>query len=154
MIEIKIKFVLVSLIYILPYQINFYQKRIINSKKLIYFQISNGTRMIFLDRSIQDNSVPTKPVAEIKKPWLYNVPVKLAKAMISCSTSYEGGKAIEKGTSFILMNVNHANSLLLYNNSQSSIKAIMVQNRELYHNKNIRTIRKNLAKFSYFVDHI
>ena len=49
--------------------------------------------MIFLDRSIQDSSVPTKPVAEIKKPRPYNVPVKLAKARISCSASYEGGKS-------------------------------------------------------------
>ena len=47
----------------------------------------------------------------IKNPGHHSSPIKLAKAITSCGTSYEGGKeSIKLGTDFAFQNIAQANS--------------------------------------------
>ena len=62
--------------------------------------------MIFTDVLAQGNPRPTGSGVVIKNPGHHSSPIKLAKAITSCSTSYEGGKeAIKLGTDFAFQNI-------------------------------------------------
>ena len=112
---------------------------------------------VFTDGSVQGNPGPTGSGVVIRRPGQYDTPIKLAKAVASCGTSFEGEiEAIDLGTSFVLTDIdnNQANSILIYSDSQSAIKAVMAQNRDSYHNKIINKIRENLIRISSCVDEI
>ena len=79
----------------------------------------------------------------------HNLPIKLAKAITSCGTSYEGEiEVIKLGTGYTFQNIGQVNSLFIYTDSQSAIKTIMAQCRESYHNETITKIRDNLIQIS------
>ena len=91
----------------------------------------------------------------IKNPGHYNSPIKLAKVITSCGTSYEGEiEAIKVGTDYAFHNIGQANSLFIYIDSQPAIKAIMAQSRESYNNETITKIRDNLIQISSLVEYI
>ena len=50
-------------------------------------------------------------------------------------------------------NIGQANSLFIYTDSQSAIKAIMAQSRESYNNETITKIRDNLMQISSLLEH-
>ena len=91
----------------------------------------------------------------IKNPGHHSLPIKLAKAITSCGRSYEGETEANKlGTDHAFQNIDQANSLYIYTDSQSAILAIMAQSRESYHNETITKIRDNLIQISSLVKHI
>ena len=109
--------------------------------------------MIFPDGSAQGNPGPTGYGVVIKSPGHHNSPVKLAKAITFCDTSYEGEiEAIKLGTGYAFHNIGQANSLFIYTDSQSAIKAIMAQSREPYHNETKAKIRDTLIQISSLVE--
>ena len=82
--------------------------------------------MIFTDRSAQVNPGPTGSSVVNKNPGHHNLPIKLAKAITFCCTSYESEiEAIKLGTNSAFENIGQANSLFIYADSHSVIKAIM-----------------------------
>ena len=116
---------------------------------------ATNTMMIFTDSSAQGNPSSTGSGVVIKNPGHHNSPVKVAKAITSCGTSYEGEiEAIKLGTDNAFQNIGQANSLFIYTNSQSAIKAIMAQSRESYHNETKTKIRGSLIQTSSLVEHI
>ena len=116
---------------------------------------TTNTMMIFTDGSAQSNPGPTGSGVVIKNPGQHNSPVKLAKAITSWGSSYEGEiEAIKLGTDYAFQNIGQANSLFVYTDSQSAINAIMAQSRESYHNETITKIRDNLTQISSLVEHI
>ena len=91
----------------------------------------------------------------IKNPGHHSLQIKLAKAITSCGTSYEGEiEAIKSDTDNAFENIVQANSLFIYTDSQSASKAIMAQSRESCHNEAITKIRNNLIQISSPVEHI
>ena len=100
--------------------------------------VATNTMIIFTDGSAQGNPGPRVSGLVIKNPGQRNSPVKLAKAITSCGTSYEGEiEAIKLGTDYVFQNIGQANSLFIYTDSQSAIKATMAQSRESYRNETI-----------------
>ena len=117
--------------------------------------VTTNTMMIFTDGSAQGNPFPAGSGVVIKNPGEHNSPVKLAKAITSWGSSYEGDiEAIKLGTDYAFENIGQAHSLFVYTDSQSAIKAIMAQSRESYHNETITKIRDNLTQISSLVEHI
>ena len=107
--------------------------------------------MIFTDGSDQGNPGLIGSGVVIKNPGHHSSPIKLAKAITSCGTNYEG---VKLGTDYAFQNIGQGNSLFIYTHSQPAIKAIMAQSRESYHNKTITKIRDNLIQISSLVEHI
>ena len=68
---------------------------------------------------------------------------------------YEGKiEAVKSGTDYA-KHITQANSLFIYTDSQSEIKAIiMAQSRESYHNETKTKIRDNLIQISSLEEHI
>ena len=58
--------------------------------KEILQDVDINTMMIFIDGSAQSNPGPTGSGVVIKNLGHHSVPVKLAKAITACGTSYEG----------------------------------------------------------------
>ena len=117
--------------------------------------VTTNTMMIFTEGSAQGNPGPTGSGVVIKNPGQHNSPVKLAKAITSWGSSYEGEiEAIKLGTDYAFQNIGQATSLFVYTDSQSAIKAIMAQSRESYHNETITKIQDNLTQISSLVEHI
>ena len=117
--------------------------------------VATNTMMIFTDGSAQGKPGPTESGVVIRNPGHHNSPIKLAKAITSCGTSYEGEiEAIKLGTDYAFQNIGQTNSLFIYTDSQSAIKAIMIQSRESYHYETITKIRDNLIQISSLVKHI
>ena len=117
--------------------------------------VATNTMMIFFDSSAQGNPGPAGSGVVIKNPVQHNSPVKLVKAITSCGTSYEGEiEAYKLGTDYDFQNIVQANSLFIYADSQSTIKAIIAESRESYHNETITKIRDNLIQISSLVEHI
>ena len=126
-----------------------------NYIKAILQNVATNTMMIFTDDSAQGNPGSTGSDVVIKNPGHRNLPIKLAKAITSSGTSYEGEiEAIKLGTGNAFENIVQANSVFIYTDSQSAIKAIMAQSRESYHNETIPKIRDNFIQISSFVEHI
>ena len=112
--------------------------------------VATSTMAILTDGSAQGN--PGSGVI-IKFPGHHSLQVKLAKAITSCGTSYEGEiKAIKSDTGYVFQNIGQANSLYIFTDSQSAMKTIMAQSRESYHNETIT--RDNLMQISSVVEHI
>lgn len=64
---------------------------------------------------MQGNDGPIESSAVIKKMGYHNVPIRLAKAISFCGTSYEGEvQPINLGIDVSLTNINQASSLLIY----------------------------------------
>ena len=63
--------------------------------------VATNAMMIFTDSSVQDNLGPTGSGVVIKNPGHHTSPIKLAKAITSCGTNYEGEiEAIKLGTDY------------------------------------------------------
>ena len=63
---------------------------------------------------MQGNDGPIESSAVIKKMGYHNVPIRLAKAISFCGTSYEGEvQPINLGID-VATNINQASSLLIY----------------------------------------
>ena len=117
--------------------------------------VATNIMIIFTDSSAQGNSGPTGSGVVIKNPGTHSPPIKLAKTITSCGTSYEGEiEAIKLGTDYAFQNIGQANGLFIYTDSQSAVKAIMTQSRESHHNETITKIRDNLIQMSSLVEHI
>ena len=84
--------------------------------------LTTNTMVIFTDGAVQGNSSPTRSGVMIKNPGYHSLPLKLAKAITSCGTSYEGEiEAIKLGTDHAFQNiVEHIK--LIYCPAHKSIK--------------------------------
>ena len=106
--------------------------------------------MIFTDCSAQGNPGPTGSDTKIKNPGHHSLPIKLAKAITSCHKSHEGEiEAIKSGAECAFENIGQVNSLFIYSEPQSTIKNIMVQSREPYHNETTTKITNTYNQLSF-----
>ena len=93
--------------------------------------VSTNTMMIFTDGSAQGNPGPARSGVLINKSGYHSLPIKLAKAITSCDINYEGEiEAIKLGRDHAFKNIGKVNSLFIYIDAQSAIKAIMAQSRD------------------------
>ena len=91
-----------------------------NYIKAILQNVATNTIMIFTDSSAQGNPRPTRSGVEIKNPGHHSLSIKLAKAITSCGTSYEGEiEAIELGTDHAFENIGQGNSVFICSDFQS-----------------------------------
>ena len=78
--------------------------------------VATNSMMIFTDSSAQGNPGPTGSGVVIKNSGYHRLPIRLAKAIASCGTRYEGKiEAIKLGTDYAFQNISQANSLFNYN---------------------------------------
>ena len=86
--------------------------------KEILQDVDINTMMIFIDGSAQSNPGPTGSGVVIKNLGHYSVPVKLAKAITACGTSYEGEmETMKLVTDRAFKNIGQSNSLFIYADS-------------------------------------
>ena len=123
--------------------------------KNILDPITDDTMVIFTDGSAQGNPGPVGSGVVIKMKGVLSTPIKLAKAITSHGSCYEGEiAAIKLGTDFAINNIGSANKLYIYSDSQSAIKSIIRQDRESFHDETIYQIRLNLIELSFRFDQI
>ena len=105
---------------------------------------------IFTDGSDINNSGPTRAGAVLRKNWPTSLPIKLAKAVTSSGTSYEGElEVIKISTKYAKENRSDSTeNMHIFVDCQSTIHVITQQNNENYHRLTISSIRENLLDIS------
>ena len=117
---------------------------------------TNQTMIVFTDRSAHANPGPTGSGVIIKNKIEIVPPIKIAKAVKCMGSSYEGElEAIQIATEHGRDNISTSNDIFhIFSVCQSSILAIMSQNRENYHNSTARAIQQNFMDIGPKVQNI
>ena len=117
---------------------------------------TNQTMIVFTDRSAHANPSPTGSGMIIKNKVEIVPPIKIAKAVKCMGPSYKAElEAIQIATEHGRDNISTSNDIFhIFSVCQSSILAIMSQNRENYHNSTARAIQENFMDIGPKVQNI
>ena len=117
---------------------------------------TNKTMIFFTDRSAHPNPGPTGSGMIIENKVEIVPPIKIAKAVKCMGSSHEGElEAIQIATEHGRDNISTSNDIFhIFSVCQSSILAIMSQNRENYHNFPAKAIQENFMDIGPKVQNI
>ena len=117
---------------------------------------TSKTMIVFTDGSGHLNSGPTRSGKIIKKQGRNSTLIKIAKTMKCMGSSYEeeleAMNIAREYARYILSSSNY--TLHIFFDCQSTVLAIMSQDRENYHNSTVRAVQENLMDISPKVQNI